>query len=71
MLAEAEERIEREAPEAPQATKNRAAIRFIGYLYEAPPVNPSRNISTPESAFRNSGARDLLSPWRDLVSAKV
>ena len=30
MLAEAEERIEREAPEAPQATKNRAAIRFIG-----------------------------------------
>ena len=51
--------------------KNEAAIRLVGYLLEAPPVNPSRNVSTPESSFRNSGALSLLSRWHDLESSLV
>ena len=67
----AERKIERYAPEASEATKNEAAVRLVGYLFEAPPVNPSRNVSTPEGAFRNSGAKELLSDSHVLGTVKV
>ena len=57
--------------DCPDDVKNEAAIRLVGYLLDAPTVNPSRNVSTPEGAFRNSGAKALLSPWHDLVSEAV
>ena len=65
-LAVAESRIDLYAPEAPDDTKDEAAIRMIGYLYDAPPV--SRN---PGMAFVLSGARELLSSWHDLAAALV
>ncbi len=70
-LSVAENQIELYAPTADDDTKNEAAIRMVGYLLDAPTANPSRNVSTPESAFRNSGAKGLLSPWQDVVAAKV
>ena len=63
--------IEDYANAAPDDVKNEAAIRMVGYLYDAPPANPSRNISTPESSFRNSGALALLSRWHSLEYARV
>lgn len=65
-LAVAEHRIELAAPDAPDDVKNEAAVRFVGYLLEAPLA--SRN---PVNAFINSGAKALLSPWHDLASALV
>ena len=71
-LAVAESMIEDYATaDCPNDVKNEAAIRLVGYLLEAPPVNPSRNVSTPESSFRNSGALSLLSRWHDLESSLV
>ena len=65
-LVGAEQRIEVYAPDAPDETKNLAAIQMIGWLREAPFA--SRN---PASAFVYSGARDLLAPWRVPVVATV
>ena len=70
-LAVATAQIELYAPDADDDTKNEAAVRMVGYLLDAPTANPSRNVSTPESAFRNSGAKGLLSPWHVQVSATV
>ena len=70
-LAVAESQIELYAPTADDDTKNEAAIRMVGYLLDAPTANPSRNVSTPEFAFRNSGAKGLLSSWHVLVSSTV
>ena len=70
-LAVAESLIEVYANDAPDAIKNKAAVRLVGYLLDAPPVNPSRNVSTPEGAFRNSGAKTLLSFWHEPVTATV
>lgn len=63
--------VEGYAPEAPVDVQNMAVARMVGYLYDAPPANPSRNVSTPESGFRNSGAKSLLSPWRTISFALV
>ena len=70
-LRVAEALIEDYANAAPDDVKNEAAIRMVGYLYDAPPANPSRNVSTPESSFRNSGALALLSRWHSLEYARV
>ena len=70
-LRVAESFIEDYANAAPDDVKNEAAIRMVGYLYDAPPANPSRNVSTPESSFRNSGALALLSRWHSLEYARV
>lgn len=68
--------IEREAPGAPQAVKNEAAVRVIGYLSEAAFGGVIRETSVGNKAaeytpfnqqaaiFRNSGAKGLLSPWK-------
>ncbi len=54
------DRVERYAPKAPQSTKDESVIRMSGYLYDAPQVASRQNYA---SAFFNSGAASLLSPW--------
>ena len=65
-LAVAADRIELYAPDAPDDTKNEAAIRFVGWLREADfaPRNPA-------SVFEYSGARRMLAPWHVLAVARV
>ena len=66
-LAVAEDIIEAYAnDDCPDDVKNEAAIRFVGYLLEAPAM--SRN---PQNAFTNSGAKSLLSGWHDIVTECV
>ena len=55
-LAVATERVEREAPDAPEATQNAAAVLICGWLYDAGSPNM-------QSAYRNSGAASLLSAY--------
>ena len=71
-LAAAKVTIERYArDDTPPELLNEAAVRLVGYLLDAPSVNPSRNVSTPENSFRNSGAKALLSPYHKLVSTSL
>ena len=71
-LAVATARIESYAnDDCPDEVMDESAIRMTGYLLDSEPVNPSRNVSTPENSFRNSGAQNLLAPWHDLVSEAV
>ena len=68
--------VERFAPDAPTPVKNEAVIRISGYLYAKRPekygkisVGSLALESRPErmhaDAMRNSGARSILSPWRN------
>ena len=52
---------DRYANKAPEEVKLESAIRVCGYLFDAPTAPEGRRWS---SAFRNSGAAGLLSPWR-------
>ena len=63
-LRVAESEIEGYAPDAPDDTKDEAAILMVGYLYDAPPVQ--RN---PVTVFTLSGAKALLARWHSIVSA--
>ena len=72
LLGVADAMIERYAPGAPSAIKNESAIRFAGWLSEAPSSGARRedvgDISTSysptmTSGFRTSGALALLAPW--------
>ena len=72
------ERIERYAPSAPDAMQDEAAIRFAAYLNAAAPTpnvalgsvgigdisTASQGAHSHAGAFRTSGAKGLLSPWR-------
>ena len=60
-LRVAESEVDGYAPEAPDDTKDEAAIRMIGYLYDAP--NTALNNAPHANAFRFSGAMALLSRW--------
>lgn len=73
LIAVAAAVIEKEAPAAPQAIKNEAAVRFCGYLAQARP-GAVRSHQLAESyrqefvvnhgpAFRNCGAKSMLSPF--------
>ena len=57
-LAVAMDRVEREAPGAPVATQNAAAIRICGWLFDAGSLGQSG-----QGAYRNSGAASLLAPY--------
>lgn len=70
-LAVADGLITSYADDAPDDVKNEAAARLVGYLLEAPSFSNNVNISTPTDAFRNSGAKSLLSPWRAISTARV
>ena len=74
----AAELVERYGPRAPQAVKNEAVLRTVGYLAGSPPSTmTARNEGATEgqgksfsytparqSALRHSGAMALLSPWK-------
>ena len=60
-LAVAEARIERYAEDAPDdLVKDEAAVRFVGYLLDAPPVAATGSTARGSDAFSNSGAKALL-----------
>ena len=48
------------APDAPAAVKDEAAVRYAGYLYDAP-ASPSGDRYA--AAWRNSGAASLVASW--------
>ena len=65
--------VEREAPGAPQAIKNEAVVRTAGYYYQSDfggirseEVGPQRmeHQTDHAGAFRRSGAKGLLAPWK-------
>ena len=66
--------IEEYAPGAPQAVKDEAAIRYVGYIAQAPPgsiqkiglpdIDVEFRQAPPASAFQLSGARALLTRWK-------
>ena len=72
----ASELVEREAPGAPQAIRDEATIRLAGYLAgsdfggiaseQGGPGGHARieHVTNHAAAFRNSGAKGLLSPWK-------
>ena len=70
-LAVAEASIDRYAEDAPDVVKNEAAVRFVGYLLEAPPVSRLGATTSGTDAFSNSGAKALLSSWHTLGSERV
>ena len=57
-LAVAEALIESFAVDAPDAVKNEAAIRLVGYLLDQPPTGMQS-----QNPLRHSGALPLLSPF--------
>ena len=61
LLAVATAMVEKHAPNAPEAVQNEAVVRVASYLFDQPNASARQAYS---SAFRNSGARGLLLPWR-------
>ena len=66
-------RVEREAPGAPQAVRDEAVIRFVGYWAQSDygsirseSIGPRsvEYIANHANAWRNCGAAGLLAPWR-------
>ena len=55
-----EELVALRAPDAPQVVKDEAVVRVAAYLFDQPQA-PSA--SRYASAWRNSGAAALVSPW--------
>ena len=65
--------VEREAPGSPQAIKNEAVVRTAGYVRQSDfggirteTIGPRsvEYITNHAPAFRNCGAKGLLSPWK-------
>lgn len=73
LLAVVSERVEFDAPGAPQAVKNESIIRFAGYLAQSDYGGVRKEGIGPKdiewvinhaNAWRNSGAAALLAPWK-------
>ena len=60
--------IERNAPNAPEAIKDEAAIRITGYLFDTPTAARGDLYA---NAWRNSGAGALLGDWIERRAAAV
>ena len=80
LLEVAKTTVERYAPSAPAAIQGEAAIRFSGWLAEAPASGARRedtgDISTAFSpamtgGFRASGAMALLSPFKQRRAGSI
>ena len=65
--------VEKEAPGAPQAIRDEATIRLCGYLAgadyggiaeESVDVMTTKHFPNHGMAFRHSGAKALLAPWK-------
>ena len=61
LLATATAMVQKHAPDAPDAIHNEAAVRIVGYLFDAP---QSPGGAMYANAGRNSGAWALLLPYR-------
>ena len=57
----ATERADRQAPDAPTATKRESIIRFVGFVHEGPTATAGTNEA---GIWRRCGAEGLLSPWQ-------
>ena len=66
LLGVATEKINKAAPTAPDSVASEGAVRLIGYLFDMPQTVHGTGFST---AWRNSGAYDLLSDWIDIDAA--
>ena len=73
LLATATALVEREAPNAPEAIQNEAAVRFAGYLAQSDfgtirmeEIGPRRveYVVNHQAMFRNCGAKAILSPYK-------
>ena len=53
--------VAKQSPDAPQAVKNEAMLRFIGYLFE---IGPTAHIDQ-SGIWTRCGAKGLLSPWTE------
>ena len=62
LIAVATAQIERYAPAAPQAVKDRAVSVFAEYLHDRP---TGTGYLETANVFSNSGARSMLSYWRE------
>lgn len=60
LLAVGTAKVERWAPDAPEAVQNEAVVRFAAYLYDQPQTHPGTDYG---AAFRNSGAMSLLTDY--------
>ena len=78
--ATAAARVEREAPNAPQPIKNMAMTRYCGYLAQSDygGVRSERlaereveYVTNHRRAWINSGASEILSPWKPLGGATI
>ncbi len=65
VLAVAKAHVERDAPLAPTAVQNEAAIRAAAYAYDSDPSDERRI----RSMMLHSGAAGILAPWRSLSAA--
>ena len=73
-------RVEREAPNAPQAVKNQAVVRYIGYMrqsdfgqvrQEKVGDREAQFVVNHQRAWINCGAKSILSPWKRLNAAPI
>ena len=73
LIAVAAAHVERYAPTAPDAVKSESVTRFCGYLAQSDygavvneQVGPQQvtYVANHGPAFRNCGAKALLSPWK-------
>ncbi len=59
-LAAATILVEGRAPNAPEASQNKAVVQIVGYWLETPPSNPQR---FGHNAWLHSGAAQILGPF--------
>ena len=76
----AAERVEREAPGAPQSVKNQAVVRYCGYMAQADfgtirqeSIGPkdTQYVVNHQRAWINCGAKSILAPWKPLHAAPI
>ena len=63
LLGAAQQVVNQQAPNAPDVLKGEAIIRLAAYWYDQP--NAGRGTAYA-SAFRNSGAKSILLPYRKI-----
>ena len=80
LLAVATARVEREAPDAPEAVQNEAVVRYAGYLAQSDfgtirqeSIGPKETqyIVDHQRAWIRCGAKAILSPWKPLHLASA
>ena len=62
------ERVEREAPTAPDSQKNLAALMFLSFLFHYGAHRGGVNLP---SAWHRSGAASIVKPWRKIRAGRI